>query len=65
MDLAHLPQLEACLANFLVDNGFSQLITEPTCFNKTLDLLIVNDQLNTGNIAVVSPISTSGHNAIT
>ncbi len=63
-DVSLLPQLEACLVTFIVDNGLLQLITQPTRLNNTLDLLITNDPLAVHNVAVNTPFSTSDHNAI-
>ena len=57
--------LEARLASFVVDNGMSQLVHEPTRLTHILDLLLVNDPLSVFEVNVSSLFSTSDHNFIT
>ena len=64
-DLSCLHPLEARLASFVVDNGMSQLVHEPTRLTHILDLLLVNDPLSVCDVNLSSPFSTSDHNSIT
>ena len=64
-DLSCLHPLEARLASFVVDNGMSQFVHEPTCLAHILDLLLVNDPLSIFDVNASSPFSTSDHNSIT
>ena len=58
--------LNACFANFIVNNGALQLITEPTRLSNTLDLLIVNDPLTTKMTSLCLILSvTSNHCMVT
>lgn len=52
------------LYDFSVFNGFTQCTPAPTRLNNLLDLVFVNDPLIMSNIEVVSPFSTSDHNAV-
>ena len=42
LDLSTLCQLYACLANFLIENGATQLINKPSRLFNTLDLILVS-----------------------
>ena len=64
-DVNAMCSLNACLANFIVNNGALQLMTEPTRLSNTLDLLIVNDPLTTYDVTVSHPFSTSDHGMVT
>jgi hypothetical protein len=63
-DLSIQPTRSADFINFIINNGFSQLICEPTRGNNILDLILTNDDLAACNIAIQSPFSTSDHSSI-
>ena len=52
-------------AYFVVHNGLSQLVEEPTRASDVLDLLLASDLLAIYNVSVGSPFSTSDHSIIT
>ena len=49
------------LLNFTVQQGYSQLVTEPTRDNNILDLLLTNEPISICDVSVQQPFSTSDH----
>ena len=48
----------------MVENGFSQLVTEPTKQSNILDLVLCNEALLVSDVNVLSPIGGSDHASI-
>ena len=49
------------LLNFTVQQGYSQLVTQPTRNNNILDLLLTNEPVSICDVSVQEPFSTSDH----
>ena len=56
--------IQDCLLKFVVENGFSQLVTEPTRQSNILDLVLCNEALLVSDVNVLSPIGGSDHSSI-
>ena len=61
IDISTMPLHAVDFAHFIVHNGLSQLVKEPTLASNFLDLLLVSDPLAVYNVSVDSPLSTSDH----
>ena len=61
IDISTMPLHAVDFAHFIVLNGLSQLVKEPTLASNFLDLLLVGDPLAVYNVSVGSPFSTSDH----
>ena len=64
-DLSFMPALEACLCNFVSNNGLQQLVYDNTRLNNKLDLLLTSDPFALADVTVAPPFSTSDHSSIT
>ena len=64
IDISTLLLCASEFASFVVNNGFTQLIKQPTRKNKILDLLMVNDAEAIYDVTVLQPFSTSDHCAL-
>ena len=62
--ISTLPLCASEFASFVVNNGFTQLIKQPTHKNKILDLIMVNDAVAIYDVTVLQPFSTSDHCAL-
>jgi hypothetical protein len=49
---------------FVVSNGFRQVVREPTRGNNILDLVLLDEPVQLSNISVDPPFSTSDHNSV-
>lgn len=65
IDISALSPVESEFANFIIANGLTQLVTQPTRNAHILDLLMVNDPLAVFEVTVQQPFSTSDHNIVT
>ena len=65
IDISTMPLHAVDFAHFIVHNGLSQLVKEPTLASNFIDLLLVSDPLAVYNVSVGSPFSTSDHCVIT
>ena len=65
IDISTMPLHAVDFAHFIVHNGLSQLVKEPTLASNFLDLLLVGDPFAVYNVSVGSPFSTSDHCVIT
>ena len=61
IDISTLRLYASEFASFVVNNGFTQLIKQPTRTNKIIDLLMVNDAVAIYDVTVLQPFSTSDH----
>ena len=59
IDISTSPSGASEFASFVANNGFTQLIKQPTRKNKILDLLMVNDAVAIYDVTVLQPVSTS------
>ena len=59
IDISTMPLHAVDFAHFIVRNGLSQLVKEPTFASIFLDLLLVSDSLAVYNVSFGSPFSTS------
>ena len=55
---------ESYLADFVINNGLSQLVLEPTREKIILDLVLSNDPLAVIDLTVSLPFSTSDHSSL-
>ena len=55
---------ESYLTDFVINNGLSQLVLEPTRENNILDLVLSNDLLAVIDLTVSLPFSTSDHSSL-
>ena len=60
-----VPAAENCLANFISQNGFSQLMLSPIHGDNIINLIIASGKHSLFNVDLQPPFSTSDHAAIT
>ena len=65
IDISTMPLHAVDFAHFIVHNGLSQFVKEPTFASNFLDLQLVSDSLAVYNVSVGSQFSTSDHCIIT
>ena len=52
------------LLDFVVQNGFNQIVTQPTRSSNILDVIMINDPFLFINAEVIEPFGTSDHNVV-
>ena len=57
-------QVNLCLFDFVMCNGFVQSVKEPTRGDNTLDLFLINEPFLVSRVDVGMPFSTSDHNMV-
>jgi len=56
--------VDRLFVNFMLSNGFTQCVTEPTRENNIHDLVFANEPILLSSIRVSTPFSSSGHNSV-
>ena len=62
--VAPADNVQDCFLEFVVENGFSQLVNEPTRQANILDLVLCNEPLLVSNLTVQGPIGGSDHASV-
>ena len=63
-NLSIRPARYACFIDFVINNGLSQLVCEPTRGENILDLILTNDSFNVFDLHTVPSFSTSDHSGL-
>ena len=58
------PELTRRFLDIIADNGLTQIVTEPTYYENTLDLFLVSNPSLVYNTQVIPGISRDGHHAV-
>ena len=64
INISTLPLCASEFASFVANNGFTQLIKQPTRKNEILDLLTVNESVAIYDVTVLQPFSSSDYCAL-
>ena len=52
------------ILDFVCDNGFEQMVTEPTRGNNILDIVLTNNSFLVSDVPVAPPLGNSDHNCV-